>query len=46
MDDLVFDAETVKEFVKRLKEHYPHSPSVCNTIDKVAQEMLTEEVKK
>ena len=39
----MWDTETVKELVKRLKEHYPHSPSVCNTIDKVADELLKEE---
>lgn len=46
MNVLVFDgwdAETIKEFTKRLKEHYPHSPSVVRTIDKVAKEMLEEE---
>lgn len=32
-------AEAVKEFTERLKEHYPHSPTVCNTIDRVAEEM-------
>ena len=37
-----WDAETVAEFVKRLEEHYPHSPSVCSTIHKVAKEMLEE----
>jgi hypothetical protein len=32
-------AEAITEFAERLKAHYPHSPSVCNTIDKVAKEM-------
>lgn len=35
-----WDAKTVNELVKRLKEHYPHSPTICKTIDKVASEML------
>ena len=35
-----WDTETTRAFAKRLKNHYPHSPSVCNTIDKVANEML------
>lgn len=34
--------DTINEFAKRLKEHYPHTPTVCNTIDKVASEMLQE----
>lgn len=41
-----WDAETIEEFVKRLEEHYPRSPSVCNTIKKVADEMLREASKK
>lgn len=31
---------SIVEFANRLKEHYPYSPSVCKTIDKVANEML------
>ena len=27
-------------FIDSLKSHYPHSPSVCSTIDKVAEEFL------
>jgi hypothetical protein len=38
----MWDTETIKEFVKRLKEHYPHSPSVINTIEKVADELIKE----
>lgn len=38
-----WDADTINEFVKRLEEHYPHSQSVVNTIEKVAREMLEEE---
>lgn len=37
-----WDADTIMEFVKRLEEHYPHSQTVCNTINKVALEMLQE----
>ena len=38
-----WDAETLKEFAKRLKEHYPHTISICNTIDKEMAKMLAEE---
>ena len=30
----------VKEFAEQLKSHYPHTPSVCATIDKVAEELI------
>lgn len=40
-----WDTETIKELVKRLQWHYPHSYSVCNTIQKVANEMMQEEKK-
>ena len=29
--------EAVKKFAEILKSHYPHTPSVCVTIDKVAK---------
>lgn len=32
----------IKEYIQRLKTHYPHSQSVCNTIDKVANELIGE----
>lgn len=35
------EAEAIKRYVEKLKEHYPYSPSVCNTIDRVAFEILT-----
>ena len=38
-----YDTETINEFVKRLKEHYPHTISICNTIDKEVKRMLEEE---
>ena len=37
-----WDVKTLQEFVNRLIEHYPHSPSVRNTIYSVATEMLAE----
>ena len=39
-----FDVKTINELVKRLKKHYPHSYSICATIDKEAKK-LAEEVK-
>ena len=41
---LAFDEKTINELVKRLKNHYPRSYSICNTIDKEAKK-LAEEVK-
>lgn len=37
-----WDSETIIEFAKRLKEHYPHTISICNTIDKEMKKMLEE----
>lgn len=37
-----WDYETIIELERRLTEHYPHSPTVCKTIEKVANEMIDE----
>lgn len=37
-----WDVKTLQEFAKRLKEHYPHTVSICNTIDKELVKMLVE----
>ena len=37
-----WDAETIKELVKRLEAHYPHSYSTLKTIYKEANKMLEE----
>ena len=38
-----WDENTINEFVRRLEEHYPHSPTICKTIHRVANEMLKKE---
>ena len=35
-----YDTTTIAEFVKRLEEHYPHSPSVMATVYDIATKML------
>ena len=45
MDTLTFDrwdAKTLMEFAKRLKEHYPHTQSIQSTINKELAKMLVE----
>lgn len=37
-----WDAKTLQEFAKRLKEHYPHTASIQSTIDKEVAKMLVE----
>ena len=37
-----WDVKTLQEFAKRLKEHYPHTQSIQNTIDKEFAKMLVE----
>ena len=37
-----WDVKTLQEFAKRLKEHYSHTISICNTIDKELNKMLSE----
>lgn len=37
-----WDVKTLQEFAKRLKEHYPHTQSIQNTIDKELAKMLME----
>ena len=37
-----WDAETIIELARRIKEHYPHTQSIQNTIDKEVNKMLRE----
>lgn len=37
-----WDIKTLEEFAERVKKHYPHTISICNTIDKEMAKMITE----
>ena len=41
-----WDIKTMQEFARRIKEHYPHTISIHNTIDKVLVKMLVEREEK
>lgn len=41
-----WDVKTLQEFARRIKEHYPHTQSIQNTINKEIAKMLVEGVKK
>lgn len=40
--DILGDTETLQEFADRVKAHYPHTISICNTVDKELAKMLAE----
>ena len=37
--EINWDAETMKELARRIREHYPHTQSIQNTIDKEVNKM-------